>query len=101
MRGRIELYGDLCGGLLLREALLAGILGSAQSAHELRVGLEVDDLQLQDMLDGVLQTVVLGAAAGQGDAVGGAGLLGHDEATLGNRHLDAGRDLVRGLAFAD
>ena len=66
----------------------------------LRVGLEVDDLQLQHVLDGLLQTVVLRAAARQRDAVRRAGLLRHDKAALRNRHLDARRDLVRRLAFA-
>ena len=65
-----------------------------QSAHELRVGLQIDDFELQHVLDGLLQTGVLRAAARQRDAVGGAGLLGHDEAALGNCHLDAGSDLV-------
>ena len=63
-------------GLLLGETLLTGIFGSAESAHELGVGLEVDNLELQNVLNGFLQTVVLRAAAGQSDAVGGTGLLG-------------------------
>ena len=53
------------------------------------------------MLNGFLQTSVLRAATGEGDAVCGAGLLGHDEAALGNRHLDAGGDLVHRLALTD
>ena len=42
------------GGLLLGKTLLTGILGSAQSAHELRVGLQIDDFELQHVLDGLL-----------------------------------------------
>ena len=55
---------------------------------------QVYDLQLQHVLDRLLQAVVLCAAAGQGDAVGRAGFLGHDEAALCNCHLDACRDLI-------
>ena len=51
------------------------------------------------MLDGLLQAGVLRAAARQRDAVGGAGLLGHDEAALGHGHLDTRGDLVHGLAL--
>ena len=86
--------------LLLGETLLASVLGSTQSAHQLRVGLQLNDFELQHVLDGLLQARVLRAAARQRDAVGGAGLLGHDEAALGNGHLDAGSDLVGRLAFA-
>ena len=81
-------------GSRLGHALLTGIFGSAQRAHELRVGLEVDYLQLQNVLDGLLQTGILSAAAGEGDSVRRTGLLAHDEAALGHGHLDASRDLV-------
>ena len=43
------------GGLLLGETLLASVLGSAQSAHQLRVGLQLNDFELQHVLDGLLQ----------------------------------------------
>ena len=91
----------LLSALFPGEALLARVLGGAQGAHELGVGFQLDHLELEHVLDGLLQAVVLGAAAGEGDAVGGAGFLGHDEAALGDGHLDAGGDLVHGLALAD
>ena len=40
--------------LLLGETLLASVLGSTQSAHQLRVGLQLNDFELQHVLDGLL-----------------------------------------------
>ena len=51
-------------------------------------------------MDGLLQALIFGTAAGEGDLVHGAGLFGHDEAPLGHGQLNACRDLVHGLALA-
>jgi len=87
-------------GLCAGESLLAGVFGGAERAHKLRIAVEIHDLQLEPALDRGLEALVLGAAARQRDGVGRAGLLRHDEAALGDGHLDAGCDLVHRLALA-
>ena len=82
------------------QTLLPGKLCSTQSTHQLRIGGKLCHLDFQHFLDGLLQAGILRTAAGQSDLSVGSRLLGHDEAPLGDGHLQTGRNLILGLSFA-